>query len=67
MLNCLMNFLIEEDFDKLVKKEEFIDIIIVVYLFFVGEASDKSVKKIKINVFHASVFRAFHLYRLNLI
>jgi hypothetical protein len=31
VLNCLMDFLIEEDFDKSVKKEEFIDLIIVVY------------------------------------
>lgn len=45
VLNCLMNFLIGEDFDKPVKKEEFLDFIILVFLFFVEKASDKFVKK----------------------
>jgi hypothetical protein len=40
-----MDFLIKEDFDKSVKKEEFFDLIIVVYLFFVEKASYKACKK----------------------
>lgn len=61
MLNCLMDFLIEEDFDKPVKKEEFIDLIIVVYLFFVivGKASHKFVKKERLTCFMLVFFVHF--------